>query len=119
MTRQEFESLPSHIQRKYAEREYSKVSKKMLKEFENQGIFWDDFGVLAETHHCWSRAHCPLWLIFQKENLFPISKELHRIIHDKAPSDMAPLEKQYYDAIQKQKEKLQNDEKIYTSSNPA
>jgi len=119
MNRSEFQSLPSHIQRKYAEREYWKVSKKILKEFRDEGAFRDDFGVIVETHHCWSRAHCPLWLIFQKENLFPISKELHRIIHDKAPSKMTPLEKQYYDAIQKQKEKLQNDEKIYTSSSPA
>jgi hypothetical protein len=119
MTRQEFESLPSHIQRKYAEREYSKVSKALLKDCRENGIFSDDFGLLVETHHCWSRAHCPLWYVFQRENLWPISKELHKIIHDKAPSDMTPLEKQYYDKIQQIKEKLQNDEKIYTYLNPA
>ena len=91
----------------------------MLKEFRDNGIYSDVFGALTETHHCWERAHCPLWYIFQKENLWPISKELHKIIHNKAPSDMTPLEKKYYDAIQKRKEKLQNDEKIYTSLNPA
>ncbi len=91
----------------------------MLKECRENGPYSDPFGVFTETHHCWSRAKCPLWLIFQKENLWPISKELHKIIHDKAPSKMKPLEKWYYDLIQEQKEKLQNDEKIYTSSNPA
>jgi hypothetical protein len=119
MNRAEFESLPSHAQRKYAEKEYWKVSRAMLKECRENGPYSDPFGVIVETHHCWSRAKCPLWFIFQKENLWPISKELHYVIHNKAPSDMAPLEKQYYDAIQKQKEKLQNDEKIYASLSPA
>lgn len=106
MTRTEFESLPSHIQRKYAEKEYWKVSRAMLKECRENGPYSDPFGVIVETHHCWPRSKCPLWMIFQRENLWPISKELHRIIHDKAPSDMTPLESGYYNEIQARKEKL-------------
>lgn len=81
--RDEFESWDSKKQRKYAERMYSIVRKELLSELRDMGIFRDATGsLLTETHHCWERSHCPLWWIFQKENMLPISSAAHYAIHN-------------------------------------
>lgn len=114
MTRSDFESLPSRKQRIYAERQYAIVSAMIFTECRENGIFSDDFGQLSEIHHAWHRSHAPLWYLFQKENMFPISHDFHiGVIHGKAPSDMTPKEREYYDHFQDVKEKLKQENKDY------
>jgi len=113
MTRQDFESLSSREQRKVAEREYKTISAIIFAECRENEIFSDIGGQLSEIHHIWSRAQCPKWYVFQRENLVPISSSLHFIIHYYAPSDMTPKEREYYDYFQEVKERLKQENDNY------
>jgi hypothetical protein len=115
MTRQEFESLSSREQRKVAEREYKAVSELVFTGYMDSGVYSDDYGQFTEIHHAWYRSHAPLWYLFQPKNMFPISQWLHHIIHFKAPSDMTPKEREYYDRFQEVKEQLKQENADYES----
>lgn len=111
ITRADFEMIRN--KRAYAERQYAIVSAMIFAECRENGIFSDIGGQLTEIHHIWSRAQCPKWFIFQKENLIAISRELHYAIHNKAYSDMTEGERVYYDYFQEVKEKLKQDNDNY------
>jgi hypothetical protein len=115
MTRQEFESLSSREQRKVAEREYKSMSALIFSECKENGIFSDIFGQFSDIHHIWCRSQCPLWYVFQRENLVPISSRLHFIIHFYAPSDWNPKVLEYYDRLQEVKERLKRENADYES----
>ena len=116
MTRQDFESLSSREQRKVAEKEYSAMSALIFAECREQGNFSDGYGALSEIHHAWPRSKAPLWYKFQRENMFPISQRLHYTIHFKAPSDMTPKEKEYYDYFREVKDRLKRENDEYQNS---
>jgi len=113
MNRTDFESLSSREQRKVAEREYKAMSALIFAECREQGKFSDSYGALSEIHHAWARSHVPLWYKFQRENMFPISQWLHYTIHFKAPSDMTPKEREYYDHFQEVKDRLKEENDNY------
>ena len=106
MERDQFEAMPGRQRRIFAEREYLRVAKKLLAELHERDVYHDHLGLLCETHHLWSRSLCPLWYIFQRENLRPISNPLHRIIHTRSPSNMLETELQIYNEMNEIKEKL-------------
>jgi hypothetical protein len=115
MTRNEFESLPSREQRKVAEREYKAMSALIFAECKENGIFSDIGGQLTEIHHIWSRAKCPLWYVFQKENLMPISQALHFAIHNRAYSDMTKAQQTYYEYLKQVKDRLKQENDDYNN----
>jgi hypothetical protein len=111
MTRKDFDCLKN--KRAYAERQYHVVSAMLMAELRENGVFSDGYGRITEVHHIWMRSHCPLWYIFQPENLYPISAELHQVIHCKAPGDMTPTEREYYDYFQQRIEQLKKENDAY------
>jgi len=111
MTREQFESLPNR--RKVAEREYKTVSAMIFAECREKEIFSDIGGQLTEIHHIWSKAHCPLWYIFQKENLVAISQRLHYAIHNRAYSDMTEAEQDYYEYFKQVKDRLKQENTLW------
>ncbi len=80
MNRTEFEGLLD--KRSVAKREYHRVCVEIYDNLESYVCPLCGKRTVSDPHHIWPRSQCPLWYVFQKENIRFICRECHRAIHD-------------------------------------
>ena len=116
--RNEFESLGNYgrhqiSKRDYAERQYRAVSAILFYENQERGNLFDEYGKMTEVHHPWPRAHCPLWFVFQRENMRTISPELHYAIHNLPLDKMDETQRAYVEEFAEIRRQLEEENRNY------